>query len=72
MDDARERVDDLGEDLVVGDSPAFGPFVCVCLSVCLSVYLPACLSVCLSICLPSCLSVCRPPSSKHVAIFLQG
>ena len=43
MDDARERVDDLGEDLVVGRSPAFGT------SVCLSVRPSVCLSVCLSV-----------------------
>ena len=29
MDDARERVDDLGEDLVVGETPAYGIVVCV-------------------------------------------
>lgn len=29
MDDARERVDDLGEDLVVGKSPACGAVVCM-------------------------------------------
>jgi len=43
MDDARERVDDLGEDLVVGRSPAFGT---VCLSVCLSVCSPCDTGIC--------------------------
>lgn len=44
MDDARERVDDLGEDLVVGKSPAHGTVVCLCLCVC--VYSPCHAGIC--------------------------